>query len=143
MLSELPSTHVANEICQKTTNHKSPSSTKKRKSSKHKSKSGTSPCKSVNKNNQSTNQNKPANQNNQQSANQSKNASQNSESDTTTSTFTKSIHLNPDALRWDSPCKDPMDEARRIQVYKDNRRLRYKNSNRLKVASLLSATDTK
>lgn len=44
--------------------------------------------------------------------------------------------LDPDVLRWENPCEDPVDEMRRIQVYKANRRLRYMNSNNSKIAML-------
>ena len=72
-----------------------------------------------------------------------------SKSMTSTNSFTKSkekgksqnqdignVTLDPDVLRWENPCDDPLDEIRRIEVYKANRRLRYLNANNTKVALL-------
>ena len=39
-------------------------------------------------------------------------------------------------LRWNNVCDDPLDELRRIETYKANRRLRYINANSAKIASL-------
>ena len=39
-------------------------------------------------------------------------------------------------LRWDNVCDDPLDELRRIETYKANRRLRYINANNAKIALL-------
>ena len=46
------------------------------------------------------------------------------------------VTLDPDVLRWENPCDEPLDEIRRIEVYKANRRLRYLNANNTKVALL-------
>ena len=46
------------------------------------------------------------------------------------------ITLDPDVLRWDNVCEDPVDESRRIEVYKANRRQRYINANNTKLALL-------
>lgn len=72
-----------------------------------------------------------------------------SKSTTSTNSFTKSKEknkcqnqdigndtLDPDVLRWENPCDNPLDEIRRIEVYKANRRLRYLNANNTKVALL-------
>ena len=39
-------------------------------------------------------------------------------------------------LRWHNICEDPIDEFRRIEAYKANRRLRYNNANDTKIALL-------
>jgi len=44
--------------------------------------------------------------------------------------------FNNEGLRWDNPCEDPVDEFRRIESYKTNRRLRYINENNAKIAAL-------
>ena len=49
--------------------------------------------------------------------------------------------LDPDVLRWENPCDNPVDEMRRISVYKANRRMRYMNSNNTKIASLTIKED--
>ena len=43
---------------------------------------------------------------------------------------------NDTGLRWNNVCDDPLDELRRIETYKANRRLRYINANSAKIASL-------
>ncbi|XP_057295626.1 uncharacterized protein LOC130624074 [Hydractinia symbiolongicarpus] len=54
----------------------------------------------------------------------------------------RSITLDADVLRWENKCDNDVDEMRRIEVYKVNRRLRYANANNTRVA-LLAIKDRK
>ncbi|XP_066918961.1 uncharacterized protein [Clytia hemisphaerica] len=46
------------------------------------------------------------------------------------------LDFEDSGLRWDSPCDNMLDEIRRIEAYKTNRRLRYMNANNMKIAEL-------
>ena len=46
------------------------------------------------------------------------------------------LDFDDSGLRWDNPCDNMLDEIRRIEAYKTNRRLRYMNSNNMKIAEL-------